>query len=215
MVGGNMNTESRHASGPGTILRPLVIVLDAQGRIVHWSESCRELFGLAIRAVREQTIRGVLEVAEDAAAGASFPRVFQSEGGGAGPSIAWTAASIANGDGRRNMIVTGVRRTAGGGQQRTVGTSVWRLSSSFPMWVFDRSTLALVAANEAAFEAYRFSGDELIGRGMHDICATDDLDGLLHVLIDLREAWIGPWTQRRKNGSTFAAEVGLMATEHA
>lgn len=210
-----MNIESRHVPVPGTILRPLVIVLDAQGRIVHWSESCRELFGRAIGAVRDQTIRDVLKVAEDAAAGVSFPGVFQSEGGGRGPSIAWTAASIANGDGRRNMIVTGVRRTEGGGRLRTVGTSDSRLSSSFPMWVFDRSTLALVAANEAALEAYGYSGDELIGLGMHDICATDDFDGLLSVLIDLREAWIGPWTQRQKDGSTFAAEVGLMATEHA
>lgn len=111
------------------------------------------------------------------------------------------------------QLPAGSRLGAGGpGLRRSRAEYHWGLVSSFPMWVFNCISGAIVAANEAAARAYGYTRDELLACTIRDLCASRDPDELR--LMSLRNGgplWIGPWKQRRKDGTPFDAEIGLVA----
>lgn len=77
------------------------------------------------------------------------------------------------------------------------------------MWVFDRATGAIVAANAAAARAYGFAREQLLAMTLEDL-------GLAGVaLMDARAdgpSWTGPCVQRRADGSAFLVEIGVIGT---
>jgi PAS domain-containing protein len=90
------------------------------------------------------------------------------------------------------------------------GRGRWgHLSGPFPMWVFDRRTGALLAANDAAVRAYGYRLDDLLKCRLNDICPAAVRTTKLRAN---EPAWTGPWEQRRKDGTTFVAEMGMLAT---
>ncbi len=81
----------------------------------------------------------------------------------------------------------------------------WRLPpSSFPMWIFDRMSGHIVAANEAAVRTYGYSRDELAALDAADICAFP-----ASKTTDLRS---GPARHTRKDGSSFVADLATVDT---
>jgi hypothetical protein len=85
----------------------------------------------------------------------------------------------------------------------------WHLASPFPMWVFDRATGAIIAANAAAARLYGFSREQLLAMTLDDLGAS----GVL--LMDARDggpSWTGPCVQHRADGSAFMAELGVIGT---
>lgn len=88
----------------------------------------------------------------------------------------------------------------------------WRVSdSSIPTLIFVRRTGAIVAANEAAARAYGFTREELLARSISDLVPpTGSLADRLLALHHPETRWTAPLVQRRKDGSTFLAEVGML-----
>ena len=91
----------------------------------------------------------------------------------------------------------------------------WRLTvSPYPMWVFARESGAVIAANDAAVTAYGGTRGELLEATAFEIFPHADGPRAVNILDDRHEdiLWIGPWMQRRKDGRTSRAEVGVIET---
>lgn len=87
------------------------------------------------------------------------------------------------------------------------------ISSRFPMWVFDLSSGAIVEANDAAAETYGYAREELLACTVENICPLADLGDLVLMGLGVQDVtWVGPSLQRRKDGTMFAADIGMMAT---
>jgi PAS domain S-box-containing protein len=67
----------------------------------------------------------------------------------------------------------------------------------------------VIAANQAAQNAYGYSQAELLARTIHDLSGTADGSALL-CQCGNEVSWTGPWSQRRKDGSHFGAEIGVL-----
>ncbi len=74
------------------------------------------------------------------------------------------------------------------------------------MWVFDRTTGAILAVNDAAIDTYRYSREELLACNVDAICPATDR-GLRSMPGAERGPWTGTLHQHRKDGSTFEADV--------
>ncbi|MDE3171100.1 MAG: PAS domain S-box protein, partial [Acidobacteriota bacterium] len=79
----------------------------------------------------------------------------------------------------------------------------------YPMFVFDRDSLAFLEVNAAAVAAYGYSREEFLRMRITDIRPADDIPRLLQVARNLKKS---PRSQecsrhRRKNGEVFDAEV--------
>ena len=85
--------------------------------------------------------------------------------------------------------------------------------SPLPMMIYDRGTLAVLAVNEAAVRQYGYTAEEFRRLTVRDIRPADDLDAFLSAIHDHPEAgWRqlsreGIWRHRRKDGTTFHAEI--------
>ncbi len=96
-------------------------------------------------------------------------------------------------------------------------TLKWRLPDSpFPMWIFDRQSGAVLAANEAAFYAYGYTREGLLACRVSDLCPprspTDELQAIpLAGDLPLTESV----RQRRRDGSTFMADITMIDTGDA
>jgi hypothetical protein len=77
------------------------------------------------------------------------------------------------------------------------------------MWVFDVSTLAFIAVNEAAVARYGYSREEFLSMTLRDIRPAEDMPALLEHLADTRRdlRTDGPWRHRRKDGSVLFVEI--------
>ena len=79
----------------------------------------------------------------------------------------------------------------------------------FPMWVFDRETLAFLSVNEAAVEHYGYSREEFLRMTILDIRVPDDARALRAELAagisEGRQNRI--WHHRRKDGSFIDVEL--------
>ncbi len=86
----------------------------------------------------------------------------------------------------------------------------WRVPDGpLPMWIFDRATGAILAANPAAERAYGYAVGELLARRVHDICLPDARGRSLASTAQRLDVAEEPDTflQRRRDGSVFEAEV--------
>lgn len=90
--------------------------------------------------------------------------------------------------------------------------AVSRLTSSpFPMLIFDRYSGAILDANDAAVRASGWSREGLLGSTVSDLFPPKGPDGPCFVRLRHWDTlWTGPWIMRRKDGSTFFAEVGMI-----
>jgi len=89
-------------------------------------------------------------------------------------------------------------------------------ATSFPMWVFDRGSRAIVAANDAALREYGYTREQLLECKVDDICVEPGSVGdLLATPGPAAAVWTEALWQRRKDGSTFEADVAAIESGDA
>lgn len=74
-------------------------------------------------------------------------------------------------------------------------------TSGFAIWVFDDNDGTIVAANEAAAHVYGYERADLLGRTVEAICPA---------LADESARHAGTFVHRRKDGSTFEADISIV-----
>ncbi len=80
-----------------------------------------------------------------------------------------------------------------------------------PMWVFDASSLAFLAVNQAAISRYGYTRQEFLSMTLRDIRPPEDVPELLeHTRISTRTPHTdGPWRHRRKDGAILFVEIAV------
>src|SRR6266540_2797653 len=80
----------------------------------------------------------------------------------------------------------------------------------FPMWVFDKETLAFLAVNEAACGHYGYSRDEFLSMTIKDIRPPEDVPALLHRISEERAGYRRSGIARqhqKKDGTLIPVEI--------
>jgi PAS domain S-box-containing protein len=82
-------------------------------------------------------------------------------------------------------------------------------SNPCPMWVYERSTLAFLAVNDAAVDRYGFTRDEFLGMTIRQIRPPEEIAKLEQNLRVAREGpeRTGPWKHRTKTGELMDVEI--------
>jgi PAS domain S-box-containing protein len=79
------------------------------------------------------------------------------------------------------------------------------------MWIFDRDSGAIVAANAAAVGAYGYTHEQLLACTVDDICPPEGPgEGLLMAPRTDVTPRIRSIRQQRRDGSTFEAEIATI-----
>ena len=90
-------------------------------------------------------------------------------------------------------------------------------NNPFPMWVYDRETLAFLEVNEAAVEKYGYSQEEFLCLTLRDIRPAADLarldDDLGQVRPELQHS--GLWRHRLKSGQVIDVEITSHTLDYA
>ncbi|MEK6649666.1 MAG: PAS domain S-box protein, partial [Bacteroidota bacterium] len=78
-----------------------------------------------------------------------------------------------------------------------------------PMWVYDLSTLAFLAVNEAAIRHYGYTREEFLAMTIKDIRPTEDLDRLFQNIAAVTECLdeAGIWRHRKQDGAIIEVEI--------
>lgn len=86
-----------------------------------------------------------------------------------------------------------------------------------PMWLFDRRSLRILDANNAALGQYGFTSNEFLGKASPDILAGEEVAAFMESVA--RPAWgdlsVRVWRHRRKDGAVFEAEVRELDLKYA
>ncbi len=83
------------------------------------------------------------------------------------------------------------------------------LANPFPMWVYDRATLAFLAVNDAAVRLYGWSREEFLRLTLRDVRPPEEVPSLLEHLARVRDgASPREWRHRTRDGRTLDVEVG-------
>jgi PAS domain S-box-containing protein len=79
----------------------------------------------------------------------------------------------------------------------------------FPMWVYDRQSLAFIEVNEAAVQHYGYSRDEFLAMTLGDIRPSEEIPQLLAAVAEPADGptRVGQWKHRRKDGSIIDVEI--------
>ena len=82
-------------------------------------------------------------------------------------------------------------------------------SNPHPMFIYDTSTFAFLRVNDAALQEYGYTRPEFLKMTIGDLHEVAALAGVERLLADAHSVIkvTGPWTQRRKDGSEFQAEI--------
>jgi len=82
-------------------------------------------------------------------------------------------------------------------------------SNPHPMFIYDTKTFAFLRVNDAALHQYGYSRHEFLQMTIGDLHEVAALAGVERLLADSHSSIkiTGPWTQRRKDGSEFQAEI--------
>lgn len=82
-------------------------------------------------------------------------------------------------------------------------------SNPHPMFIYDTTTFGFLRVNDAALQEYGYTRDEFLKMTIGDLHEVAALAGVERLLADTHSAIkvTGPWTQRRKDGSEFQAEI--------
>ncbi len=86
-------------------------------------------------------------------------------------------------------------------------------NNPLPMWVYSLDTLAFLAVNEAAVNAYGFTREEFAAMTLADIRPPEDVPRLMASVAQTTPPlnFAGEWRHRHKNGTVFPVEI----TSHA
>lgn len=82
-------------------------------------------------------------------------------------------------------------------------------NNPYPMWIYDRKTLAFLDVNEAALAKYGYSRQEFLNMTIVDIRPSEDVDRLLDNLAQPREPleYSTGWRHRLKDGRIIDVEI--------
>jgi PAS domain S-box-containing protein len=82
-------------------------------------------------------------------------------------------------------------------------------NNPYPMWVYDRETLAILAVNDSAVHLYGYSRSEFLKLTIKDLRPEEDVPELMRVLNETRLNFAGPrlWRHRKKDGTPFDVEI--------
>jgi two-component system cell cycle sensor histidine kinase/response regulator CckA len=82
-------------------------------------------------------------------------------------------------------------------------------SNPYPMWVYDRDSLAFLAVNDAAIKHYGYSAEDFLRMSLKDIRPAEDIPYLLEDVRQQTEALHqdGPWRHRKRDGTIITVEV--------
>jgi diguanylate cyclase (GGDEF)-like protein/PAS domain S-box-containing protein len=82
-------------------------------------------------------------------------------------------------------------------------------SNPHPMFIYDTKTFVFLRVNDAALQEYGYSRQEFLRMTIGDLHEVAALAGVERLLADTHSSIkvTGPWTQRRKDGSEFQAEI--------
>jgi diguanylate cyclase (GGDEF)-like protein/PAS domain S-box-containing protein len=82
-------------------------------------------------------------------------------------------------------------------------------SNPHPMFIYDTKTFVFLRVNDAALQEYGYSRQEFLKMTIGDLHEVAALAGVERLLADTHSSIkvTGPWTQRRKDGSEFQAEI--------
>jgi PAS domain S-box-containing protein len=82
-------------------------------------------------------------------------------------------------------------------------------NNPYPMWVYDRATLAILAVNDAAVYFYGYSRPEFLTLTIKDLRPEAEVPELLRVVQEERPNFAAPrqWRHRKKDGTLFDVEV--------
>lgn len=86
-----------------------------------------------------------------------------------------------------------------------------------PMWLFDRRSLRVLAANNAALALYGFTLNEFLARTGQDILPPEDFAKFLHYVAQPASREESPrlWRHRRMDGTAFEVEVRELDLRYA
>lgn len=78
-----------------------------------------------------------------------------------------------------------------------------------PMWIFDRETLAFLAANDAAVAHYGYSREEFLSMTLRDLHPKEALPALDEMVARLPAGYVetGAWRHRKRDGTLIEVEV--------
>ncbi len=83
-------------------------------------------------------------------------------------------------------------------------------NSSYPMWIYDRDTLAFLDVNDAAVQAYGFSRREFLALTLRDIRPPQDIPELLRQTEPpraLEQSTAERWRHASKDGRVFPVAI--------
>ena len=83
------------------------------------------------------------------------------------------------------------------------------LSSTVPMWIFDRATLQILEVNDAATEAYGYSRTEFLRMTILDFRPAEDIPKILQIALRAPGSKSNKPVLRylKKDGTVFPAKV--------
>ncbi len=87
-------------------------------------------------------------------------------------------------------------------------------SSPLPMWIFDRATRRLLAANDAVIQHYGYSRDEILRMSIEDIWLLEEIPALLRQIRSPNPQLgtiSGTWKHRKKDGTIIDVDVVAQA----
>ena len=77
----------------------------------------------------------------------------------------------------------------------------------YPMWIFDRETLAFLEVNDAATRAYGFSRAEFLAMTLLDIRPAEDIPELLQETQHPQQSTAEHWRHKSKDGVVFSVVI--------
>lgn len=83
------------------------------------------------------------------------------------------------------------------------------LNNPHPMWIFDRTTLGMLAVNQATIELYGYTVEEFLRMTLKDIRPAEDVAALLEEVSKPRSdlTTASEWRHKRKDGTIMTVEV--------
>jgi two-component system, cell cycle sensor histidine kinase and response regulator CckA len=79
--------------------------------------------------------------------------------------------------------------------------------SPYPMWIFDRETLAFLEVNCAATRAYGFSRAEFLAMTLLDIRPAEDIPELIRETQHPQQSTAESWRHKGKDGVVFSVVI--------
>lgn len=205
------------------VLAPRVLLLDRKGNVLQKSASlAHEPAGRDNRVTgpcpptwsardRAELSALLADIARDERA--EIERTWLSEG--EEHPIEWSAAALACAGAVDRILLTGMERvrevpfTPASGRARPASLLV---ETRFPMWVIDRRTCQLLAANDAALTMLGYERGALLSRRLHHLVRREEVPSLLGALVRVRPGIETRdfWRLYRADGEDLDAEVQML-----